>query len=131
MHRVAVAGLGVAMAVSLAACSSSGKATGSSTTLNTACHDLLHANKALGTSIHTTTATPESLTAALKDFAKVLKQSEGDLPSSASSSVKALKRQLVVTRINLSGSSTSSFGEDLYKVRSDLKVIRKACKAQG
>lgn len=118
------------MAMGLAACSSSGEATSGSTTLNTACRDLLHANKVLGEAVHTTTATPESLTAALKGFAKVLKQSEGQLPSSASSSVKALKRQLVVTRINLSGSSTSSFGEDLYRARSDLKGIRKACTAQ-
>ena len=115
--------------VAATACSSGGSSSSTPTTINTSCRDLNHANKVLGQAVHVTTATPESLTAAVKQFAAALKHAQGGLPPSTAGAVKALKRQLVVTRIHLAGTQPTQFGDDLYAARQQLKVIRKACKA--
>ena len=76
-----------------------------------------------------TTATPESLTSAVKVFAKELKRVQGGLPPSAAKPVAALQRQLVVTRIHLAGAQPVEFGTDLYQARQELKAIRTICAA--
>ena len=111
----------------VAAAGSSGSSGTTATTLNTSCKDLNHANKALTQAVRVTTATPESLTSAIKVFAKELTRVQGGLPPSAAGSVKQLKRQLVVTRIHLAGAQPTEFGTDLYQARHELKAIRKAC----
>lgn len=128
-RRLLAAAALVVLTVTASACSGGGSSSGTPTTLNTSCKDLNHANKALGEAVHVTSATPESLTAAVRQFAKELKQAQGGLPPSTAGSVKALKRQLVVTRIHLAGTEPTQFGDDLYKARQELKAIRKACKA--
>ena len=129
-QRLAAIALLCGLPVVAAACSSGSSGT-TATTLNTSCKDLNHANKALGQAVHVTTATPESLTSAVKQFSKELKRVQGGLPPSTASSVKALKHQLVVTRIHLAGTEPTEFGDDLYAARQELKVIRKACKASN
>ncbi len=128
-RRLLAASVLCVLPLAAAACSSGGSSSSTPTTLNTSCKDLNHANKALGQAVHVTTATPESLTSAVKQFSKELKRVQGGLPPSTASSVKALKHQLVVTRIHLAGTQPTEFGDDLYAARQELKVIRKACKA--
>jgi len=112
----------------LTACASNGSSSSAPTTVVHSCTDLARANKALTQAVDVTTATPASLTSALKQFAKTLKELEGTLPASSAGEVKALKRQVVVTRIHLAGATTpTEFGGDLYRIRQDLKVIRRAC----
>jgi hypothetical protein len=117
--------------VGLAACGGGGSDSATPTTLSTSCKDLAKANKALGEAVHVTTATPESLTTAIKHFAGTLKDVESGLPSSTSGQVKALKHQLVTTRIHLAGSEPVEFGDDLYAARQHVKAIRKACGNQN
>ena len=114
-----------------AACSSGGSSSSTPTTVNSSCKDLRHANAVLGQAVHVTTATPGTLTAAVKQFATELKRVQGGLPPSTAGAVKALKRQLVVTRIHLAGASPTQFGDDLAAARQQLTVIRKACAASA